>query len=225
MTMSEFQTPRSVGASAGDAPQEITDALKGYSFGSREPFEEGAAKTQGEPMPPDVERTGCFGKNSQQEESVGQKNEIQSQPDDDESLSCRSMPIDTSKGNDPWGETSKQLGKRGEDAAARYLEHMGYEILARNWCCRYGEADIIALDPDGELCFVEVKTRRSIEAGLPEEAITEEKRARYERIAMSYIVEQDELEPNIPIHFDCIGICVPKGDRALLRHHRNAFNG
>ena len=81
-------------------------------------------------------------------------------------------------------ETRQALGKRGEEAAVRYLEAKGYEILKRNWYCRFGEADIIARDIDGTICFIEVKTRRSIEAGIPEESITRDKRRRYERIAL-----------------------------------------
>ena len=86
---------------------------------------------------------------------------------------------------------NRGLGMRGEQAAARFLEHRGYVVLERNWTCRFGEADIIALDEDETVCFIEVKTRRSIEAGIPEEAVTPEKQRRYERIALSYLSESD----------------------------------
>lgn len=119
--------------------------------------------------------------------------------------------------------TTHDLGIRGEDAAVRYLERCGFDVIERNWCCKFGEADIIAVEGD-QLVFIEVKTRRSIEAGLPEEAITPAKQRRYERIAMMYLVEAD-LEIEIPIRFDSIGICVTKKDRALLRHNRGCFHG
>ena len=115
------------------------------------------------------------------------------------------------------------LGRKGEDAAARYLCARGYSILERNWRCRFGEADIIARDPDGTICFVEVKTRRSMDAGLPEESITAQKRQRYERIAMCYMMEV-ELDDNTIMRFDAIGICVAGQRRAMLRHHRSCFD-
>ena len=43
---------------------------------------------------------------------------------------------------------NKRLGRLGEDVAARYLVSRGYEIIARNWTCQAGEADIIARDDD-----------------------------------------------------------------------------
>lgn len=119
----------------------------------------------------------------------------------------------------------KELGRKGEEAAARYLILRGYEIIERNWNCRFGEADIIARDPDGVLCFIEVKTRRGVNAGLPEEAITREKQARYERIALCFLMDFDDWEDNDPVRFDAIGICVSAPHRALLRHHRGCFNG
>lgn len=120
--------------------------------------------------------------------------------------------------------TNAELGKRGEDAAARYLRLNGYEILERNWTCRFGEADIIARDEEGVLCFVEVKTRRSIEAGIPEEAVTPDKQRRYEKVALCYLVESD-CDDGMGVRFDAIGICVTGNRRALLRHHKGCFDG
>ena len=113
------------------------------------------------------------------------------------------------------------LGKRGEDTAARYLRHCRhYEILERNWSCPFGEADIIAKD-GCTLVFVEVKTRRSIHKGFPEEAVTSKKRARYEKIAAWFIRDYDEVD--IPVRFDVVALMVVSDDRAFLRHYVNAF--
>lgn len=123
--------------------------------------------------------------------------------------------------------TPRDIGTRGEKAAARYLETRGYEIIERNWRCRYGEADIVARDVD-TLVFVEVKTRRGIDQGIPEEAVDAGKRSRYERIAACYLATTEEM-PNCPVRFDVIGLLVidenEGGGRALLRHHINAFEG
>jgi putative endonuclease len=83
----------------------------------------------------------------------------------------------------------QQTGKLGEDLACRTLEKRGYQIVARNWRCVGGEIDIIALDGDC-YAFVEVKTRRSRRAGLPEYGLTEEKAQRLLGLAEVYLGEQ-----------------------------------
>ncbi|MBR3181657.1 MAG: YraN family protein [Eggerthellaceae bacterium] len=116
---------------------------------------------------------------------------------------------------------NKDLGRRGESAAARYLEMRGYEVIDRNWTCPAGEADIVALD-GCTLVFVEVKTRSSFEKGFPSEAVTPEKRARYEKIACWYLRDSDYVD--IPVRFDIIALVVVASDRAIVRHYRDAFN-
>lgn len=118
----------------------------------------------------------------------------------------------------------QELGRKGEEAAVRYLKSRGYTIIKRNWFCRFGEADIIARDPEGTLCFIEVKTRQSVEAGLPEEAITRSKQSRYERIALCYMMVTDDWDDNDSVRFDAIAICVTAPHRAMLRHHKGCFN-
>lgn len=115
---------------------------------------------------------------------------------------------------------NRKLGARGEEAAVQYLMRCGYEILERNWHCKSGEADIIAMDED-TLVFIEVKTRTSEVAGLPEDAVTPEKRHRYECIAIEYLRQADL--GTLPVRFDVIAITVLNPERAFLRHHCNAF--
>lgn len=114
----------------------------------------------------------------------------------------------------------QELGARGEEAAARFLERKGMEILERNWTCPAGEADIICRDED-TLCFVEVKTRSTVEKGFPAEAVDECKRARYERIAASYLQTYESCD--IRVRFDVISILVISKHRAFLRYHIDAF--
>ena len=115
----------------------------------------------------------------------------------------------------------KALGARGERAAARYLERMGYEILERNWRCPAGEADIIARE-GSTLVFIEVKTRTGVSRGFPSEAVDERKRARYEKIAAWYLMDYDKLD--VPVRFDVIGLLVVAPDRAFMKHYVNAFS-
>ena len=114
----------------------------------------------------------------------------------------------------------KELGARGELAAARYLERRGYDVIERNWHCKAGEVDIVARDNDF-LVFVEVKTRTNIDTGLPEEAVDEEKRHRYEILAAHYLREHEVEET--AVRFDVVALLVIAPDRALVRHHINAF--
>lgn len=79
-----------------------------------------------------------------------------------------------------------KLGKYGEERAAVYLDRKGYEILARNYRCRYGEIDIIAMDGD-TLCFIEVKTRRNLHCGLPCESVTFRKAQHLKKCAYTYL--------------------------------------
>jgi putative endonuclease len=113
------------------------------------------------------------------------------------------------------------VGQRGEDAAARLLVDRGYEILHRNWRCRLGEFDIIALD-GSTLVICEVKTRRSAFAGTAAEAVGPEKRRRLIRLATAYILATRSSD--VSIRFDVIAIDVADR-RARIRHLRDAFRG
>lgn len=112
------------------------------------------------------------------------------------------------------------LGRRGEDAAASYLERVGMTIVERNWRGKSGEVDIVALDGT-TLVLCEVKTRRSTSAGTPEESVTPAKQKRYRRLAEAYVQHADAAP--VDVRFDVVSILVIAEDRALLRHHRAAF--
>lgn len=79
----------------------------------------------------------------------------------------------------------QQLGRAGENAACKLLENSGMEILARNWKCRAGELDIVALD--GEfLVFVEVKTTRYRPGFTPSGNLSYHQRRRNYHAAKAY---------------------------------------
>ncbi len=66
------------------------------------------------------------------------------------------------------------LGRRGEAAAAEFLEARGLQVVDRNWRCPTGEIDLVAVDGT-TLVIVEVKTRSSEDFGHPLEAISSAK--------------------------------------------------
>ncbi|MFD1721819.1 YraN family protein [Amnibacterium endophyticum] len=67
-----------------------------------------------------------------------------------------------------------EVGRRGEQLAVDHLIAAGYRVLDRNWRCREGELDVVALDGD-ELVVVEVKTRTGLGYGHPFEAVDRDK--------------------------------------------------
>lgn len=113
-----------------------------------------------------------------------------------------------------------EVGARGEDAAAAYLERIGMQVVDRNWRSGRGELDIVALDGD-VLVLCEVKTRTTDSRGTPEEAVSPAKQRRLVRLAEAYLSAAG-LEA-CSVRFDVVTIRVLGEDRALLRHHRNAF--
>lgn len=120
------------------------------------------------------------------------------------------------------GKRNKELGRRGEEAAADFLRRRGFLILDRNWTCFAGEADIVAMDGDA-LVFVEVKTRRGIDKGFPADAVNEKKRRKYENIALAYV--QQHYVGEVAVRFDVVSVVAVDGGRALIRHHPGAFCG
>lgn len=93
----------------------------------------------------------------------------------------------------------RRRGDRGEAAVAAALERRGYRILERQYRCRWGEIDLVAWDPAGVLCFVEVKTRGPDPLAPGREAVTPAKRRRVRRAASVFLAER---ELDCPCRFD-----------------------
>ena len=119
------------------------------------------------------------------------------------------------------GLWNKLFGDRGERAAAKYLKRQGFRIVSRNYATPWGEIDIVALD-GATIVFVEVKTRQSIAAGHPFEAVNHEKQSKLTRMALVYLKKYKLLEH--PARFDVVSIIWPEGSRnPEITHFRNAF--
>jgi putative endonuclease len=113
------------------------------------------------------------------------------------------------------------LGKRGEAAAAKYLKKLGYQLLAQSSRSKLGELDLIALDGNC-IVFVEVKTRRSTDAGHASEAVDDKKQAKITRLALAYLKRHRMLDH--PTRFDVIAITWPSDDgEPKIEHYKNAF--
>lgn len=92
------------------------------------------------------------------------------------------------------------------------------------WTVSDSKFDVIARDPEGTLCFIEVKTHEGVEEGMLEESNAHDKQSRYERIALCYMMVMDDWDDNDEVRFDAISILVTGPHRAMLRHHKGCFN-
>lgn len=102
----------------------------------------------------------------------------------------------------------RKTGDWYEQMAVRYLETEGYEILERNYRCRFGEIDIVAKDGRGDnasLVFVEVKYRSSLQFGSPFEAVNLKKQRTIIQTAKYYMKERT-IGTDMGIRFDVVGI-------------------
>ena len=111
------------------------------------------------------------------------------------------------------------LGRRGERAAEKHLRRSGYRIVARNFRAAGAEIDLVAMDGE-TLVFVEVKTRRSRDAGAPEEAVDERKQKRMRRAAEIFAIRY--RADDLTMRFDVIAVDA-SGERLEIELLRNAF--
>ncbi len=88
----------------------------------------------------------------------------------------------------------RDTGILGEKLARGFLKKRGYHIKETNYRCPHGEIDIIARHKD-YLVFIEVRTKRSLEFGSPEESITPTKAERLRTTAYYYQQTHDNLPP------------------------------
>jgi putative endonuclease len=91
----------------------------------------------------------------------------------------------------PMERTRK--GRQAEDLAAGFLRERGYRVLERNYRIREGELDLIAEDGD-TLCFVEVRSRQTVDHGHPIETVDYAKQRRLIRAARHYVAMRAQTE-------------------------------
>lgn len=114
----------------------------------------------------------------------------------------------------------REVGTEGERIACSFLLKKGYKILDTNFHGgRSGELDIIAKDGD-TIVFVEVKRRRSVLFGTPENSVNMSKRRQIVRIAKVYLDKKNLY--NHCCRFDVISIMTEKG-KDIIEHHEDAF--
>jgi len=90
--------------------------------------------------------------------------------------------------------STKDFGNYGESVAVDLLIQKGYLILDRNFKSKFGEIDIIAKNND-TIVFIEVKVRRSIRYGYPEEAVNKHKLKKIKKVAQYYLQTNNVTSP------------------------------
>ncbi len=112
---------------------------------------------------------------------------------------------------------NRRVGAAYEQAAGKYLEREGYQILCYNYRCRFGEIDIVAQD-GAYIVFCEVKYRFDRRKGSPLEAVGPRKQGKIYQCASFYLLEKGLGD--CPCRFDVVGI---EGNE--ITHIKNAFTG
>jgi putative endonuclease len=111
-----------------------------------------------------------------------------------------------------------ELGKLGEDLAVDFLIKNDYEILETNYIFQKAEIDIIARK-NNLLAVVEVKTRSSIDFGLPQDAVKPKKIQLLVKVVNEYVVSNDL---DVEVRFDIVAIHKLKGT-FVIEHLEDAF--
>ncbi len=114
-----------------------------------------------------------------------------------------------------------RLGRWSEKRCERFLRTKGLKTLTRNYRCKVGELDLVMVDTDGSIVFVEVRSRA--EGGLvpPEATITSAKRAHVSHAAR-YFLAAHRIEDR-PLRFDVITLILGRSGPPNIQHYPNAF--
>jgi putative endonuclease len=114
----------------------------------------------------------------------------------------------------------KRLGRQGEVFAEVYLKSKGYQVIERNFRIRTGEVDLIAVEGK-TICFIEVKTRRSLEKGDGLAAISQQKKHRISQAAQFFLQERGWDHKSA--RFDVLAIFVGSDSSLEYDLIQNAF--
>jgi putative endonuclease len=117
-------------------------------------------------------------------------------------------------------KNKRDIGKEGEEIAAKFLQENGFNIIKRNYQYGHGEIDIVAKDGD-ELVFIEVKTRQNLELGEPEYAITKKKIIQIKKMAELYLFDNEIEEADC--RFDVVAILIDDITNPKITYYKNAF--
>ncbi|MGH4119949.1 YraN family protein [Clostridium sp.] len=111
---------------------------------------------------------------------------------------------------------NSDIGALGEDIAETHLKNVGYVIKEKNFRCKCGEIDLIAVN-SGYICFIEVKTRYGTKFGLPAESVNYAKQKKLHKTAQVYISYKNIADSNF--RFDVIEVLLNSNNNDFLVNH------
>ncbi|MBN1383583.1 MAG: YraN family protein [Elusimicrobia bacterium] len=111
-------------------------------------------------------------------------------------------------------KNTNEIGRSGESLAEKFLKKSGYKIIEKNFRTKFGEIDIIS-EYRNTIVFVEVRTRKNSDFGVPQLSVNIHKQRRLSLAALTFI-KKNLL--NSDYRFDIIAICSNK-----IEHIKNAF--
>lgn len=115
-----------------------------------------------------------------------------------------------------------ELGKKGEDLAVEYLLQNDYKILERNWTFQKAEIDIIA-KKENIVAVIEVKTRSTLDFGLPQDFVKPKKIQLLIKAVNAYINDREkDFDDTLEIRFDIIAIHKSE-ETFAIEHLSDAF--
>ena len=115
----------------------------------------------------------------------------------------------------------KLLGRWGEKRCEKFLKRKGLKTLTRNFLCKTGELDLVMVDSDRTIVFVEVKTRANEDFAGAETVVTYRKKTRISRAAKYFIATSNITDR--PLRFDVVTIVLGQTGKEQIEHYENAF--
>ncbi|MEE0265641.1 MAG: YraN family protein [Acutalibacteraceae bacterium] len=116
----------------------------------------------------------------------------------------------------------RAIGDIGEEYTCQYLNSLGYQIICRNYSCKYGELDIVAVN-EKYIAFTEVKTRHQSPMVRACLAVTKQKQIKIMRTAYLFLKENNfKLQPR----FDISEVYLKANTNKLysINYIKNAFS-
>jgi putative endonuclease len=115
----------------------------------------------------------------------------------------------------------KKLGRWGERYSEKFLKRKGLKLLARNFSSRDGEIDLVMVDRDSSVVFIEVKTRADEQFDSAESAINYSKKNKLVRTAKLFCRKYG-IE-NRALRFDAVIVVVGESAKPQVRHYQNIY--
>jgi len=115
----------------------------------------------------------------------------------------------------------KKLGRWGERYSEKFLKRRGLKLLARNFSSRDGEIDLVMVDRDSSVVFIEVKTRANEQFDSAESAVNYSKKNKLVRTAKLFCGKYG-IE-NRALRFDAVIVVLGESAKPQVRHYQNIY--